>query len=290
LFAVAGGCDLTIMPKFTPRAFLETVQRHRIQHTQVVPTMFLRMLQLPDDERLGYDVSSLVSAVHAAAPCPQEAKRRMIDWWGPIILEYYGGTESGCVVSCTSQEWLAHEGTVGRALPGCDVKIVLEDGSEAPAGTSGEIYLNPGTGWPDFTYIGNDEKRRSIDRGGYITLGDGGLLDEDGFLYLTDRISDMVISGGVNIYPVEIEKFLITVPGIRDVAVFGIPDPDLGEILAAHVDTDPESGLTEDDIRNRVRENLAGYKVPRHVVIDRDLPREESGKLFKRKIRARYWN
>jgi long-chain acyl-CoA synthetase len=290
LFAVAGGCDLTIMPKFTPRAFLETVQRRSIQHTQVVPTMFVRMLQLPDDERLGYDVSSLVSAVHAAAPCPPEAKRRMIDWWGPIILEYYGGTESGCVVSCTSQEWLAHEGTVGRALPGCDVKIVLEDGSEAPAGTSGEIYLNPGDAWPDFTYIGNDEKRRSIDRGGFITLGDGGLLDEDGFLYLTDRISDMVISGGVNIYPVEIEKFLITVPGIRDVAVFGIPDPDLGEILAAHVDTDPESGLTEDDIRDRVRENLAGYKVPRHVVIDRDLPREESGKLFKRKIRARYWN
>jgi long-chain acyl-CoA synthetase len=278
------------MPRFTPREFLATIQRHRIQHTQMVPTMFVRLLQLSDDERLGYDVSSLESVVHAAAPCSPEVKRRMIDWWGPIILEYYGGTESGCMVSCTSQEWLAHEGTVGKALPGCDVKIVLEDGTEAPTGVSGEVYLNPGNDWPDFTYIGNDEKRRSIDRDGYITLGDGGRLDEDGFLYMTDRLSDMVISGGVNIYPVEIEKFLAGVPGVRDAAVFGIPDPDMGEILAAHVDTDPDSGLTEDDIRDRVREGLASYKVPRHVVIDRDLPREESGKLFKRKIRARYWN
>lgn len=290
LFSVAAGFDLTIMPRFTPREFLETIQRHGVEHTQMVPTMFVRLLQLPEDERLSYDVSTLASVVHAAAPCSPEVKRRMIDWWGPIILEYYGGTESGCMVSCTSQEWLAHEGTVGRALPGCDVKIILPDGSEAPTGVSGEVYLNPGEQWPDFTYIGNDEKRRSIDRDGYITLGDGGRLDEDGFLYMTDRLSDMVISGGVNIYPVEIEKFLASVPGVRDAAVFGIPDPDLGEILAAHVDTDPESGLTEDDIRAAVKEGLASYKVPRHVVIDRDLPREESGKLFKRKIRARYWN
>lgn len=290
LFSVAAGFDLTIMPRFTPREFLETIQRHGIEHTQMVPTMFVRLLQLPEDERLGYDVSTLASVVHAAAPCSPEVKRRMIDWWGPIILEYYGGTESGCMVSCTSQEWLAHEGTVGRALPGCDVKIILEDGSEAPTGVSGEVYLNPGEQWPDFTYIGNDEKRRSIERDGYITLGDGGRLDEDGFLYMTDRLSDMVISGGVNIYPVEIEKFLASVPGVRDAAVFGIPDPDMGEILAAHVDTDPGSGLTEDGIRTAVREGLASYKVPRHVVIDRDLPREESGKLFKRKIRARYWN
>jgi long-chain acyl-CoA synthetase len=290
LFSVAAGFDLTIMPRFTPREFLATIERHGIQHTQMVPTMFVRLLQLPDEERFSYDLSSLVSVVHAAAPCSPEVKRRMIDWWGPIILEYYGGTESGCMVSCTSQEWLEHEGTVGRALPGCDVKIVREDGSEAPTGESGEVYLNPGAQWPDFTYIGNDEKRRSIDRDGYITLGDGGHLDEDGFLYITDRLSDMVISGGVNIYPVEIEKFLAGVSGVRDAAVFGIPDPEMGEILAAHVDTDPESGMTEDDIRAAVKQGLAGYKVPRHVVIDRDLPRDESGKLFKRKIRARYSN
>jgi long-chain acyl-CoA synthetase len=213
----------------------------------------------------------------------------MIDWWGPIIVEYYGGTESGCIVFCTSEEWLAHPGTVGKALPGCDVKIIREDGTEADVGESGEVFLNPGDAWPDFTYIGNDEKRRSIERDGYISVGDGGRLDADGYLYLTDRISDMVISGGVNIYPAEIEKFLITVPGIRDVAVFGIPDEGLGEVLAAHVDTDPDSGLTEDDVRAAVADNLAKYKVPKVVVIDHDLPREESGKLFKRKIRARYW-
>jgi long-chain acyl-CoA synthetase len=289
LFATMAGCDLTILPRFSPHAFLDAVQRHRIEHAQVVPTMFVRMLQLPDSERLSYDVSSLRSVVHAAAPCSPDVKRKMIDWWGPIIVEYYGGSESGCIVFCTSEEWLAHPGTVGRALPGCDVKIYREDGTEADVGESGEVFLDPGEAWPDFTYIGNDEKRRSIERDGYISVGDGGRLDAEGYLYLTDRISDMVISGGVNIYPAEIEKFLITVPGVRDVAVFGIPDEGLGEVLAAHVDTDPSSGLTEDDIRSLVSNNLAKYKTPRVVVIDHDLPREESGKLFKRRIRERYW-
>ncbi|HEY1967816.1 MAG TPA: AMP-binding protein [Pseudonocardia sp.] len=288
LFAASANLDLTIMPRFTPEEFLATIERNGVNHSQVVPTMFVRLLQLPESVRRGYDVSSLKSVVHAAAPCAPEVKRQMIDWWGPIILEYYGGSETGTVVACDSQEWLTHPGTVGKALPGCDVKIYREDGTEAATGEFGEIYVNPGAAWPDFTYIGNDAKRRGMERDGYVTIGDGGWLDQDGFLYLGDRLSDMVISGGVNIYPAEIEQLLISLPGVRDVAVFGIPDPDFGEVLAAHVDTDPASGLTEDDIREHVRANLAGYKVPKVVVLDRDLPREESGKLFKRRIRDRY--
>jgi long-chain acyl-CoA synthetase len=288
LFAVAAGLDLTIMPRFEPTEFLALVERLGIQHAQLVPTMFVRLLALPEPERTKFDLSSLVAVVHAAAPCPPTVKRQMIDWWGPIVLEYYGGSETGAVVACDSEQWLAHPGTVGKAVTGCDVRVYLPDGTEAPAGTFGEIYINPGPGWPDFTYIGNDEKRRAMDRDGFLTLGDGGWLDEDGFLYLSDRMNDMVISGGVNIYPAEIEQCLISLPGVRDVAVFGIPDSDYGETLAAHVDTDPDSGLTEDDIRDYVRANLANYKVPRVVVLDRDLPREDSGKLFKRRIRERY--
>jgi long-chain acyl-CoA synthetase len=288
LFAFAAGCELTIMPRFTPEDFLATVERERIEHTQMVPTMFVRLLALPPETRAAYDLSSLVAVVHAAAPCPPSVKREMINWWGEIILEYYGGSETGVVVGCDSAEWLAHPGTVGKALPGCDVKIFRPDGTEAPAGGFGEIYVKPGSAWPDFTYIGNEAKRRAMERDGYLTLGDGGSLDEDGYLYLGDRLSDMVISGGVNIYPAEIEQSLIALPGVRDVAVFGIPDAEFGETLAAHVDTDPASALSEDDIREHVRLNLANYKVPKVVVIDRELPRDESGKLFKRRIRDRY--
>jgi long-chain acyl-CoA synthetase len=290
LFAVAAGLDLTIMPRFDPTEFLRLVQDHRIEHVQLVPTMFVRLLKLPEDVRSSFDLSSLDSVVHAAAPCPPEVKRQMIDWWGPIVREYYGGSETGPVVACTSEEWLAHAGTVGKPVPGCGIKIYTEDGVEAATGEFGEVYIDLGLDWPDFTYIGNDAKRRAMERDGLISLGDGGWLDEDGFLHLSDRINDMVISGGVNIYPAEIEQCLIGLPGVRDAAVFGIPDADYGEALAAHVDTDPASGLTEDDLRAHVRANLANYKVPRVVVLDRELPREDSGKLFKRRIRARYWN
>jgi long-chain acyl-CoA synthetase len=291
LFAVAAGHDLTIMPRYSPEEFLATIERNRIQHTQMVPTMFVRLLQLPEERRRSYDLSSLASVVHAAAPCAPDIKRQMIEWWGPIIREYYGSSETGTVVGCDSKEWLEHPGTVGRALPGCDVKILDETGAEVRVGEYGEIFVSPGTKeWPSFTYIGNQAARDEMERDGYLTAGDGGWLDADGFLYLGDRIKDMVISGGVNIYPAEIEQCLITLPGVRDVAVLGIPDPDYGESLAAHVDTDPDSGLTEDDIRAHVRENLAGYKVPKVVVIDRELPREESGKLYKRRIRERYLN
>lgn len=288
LGAFATGHDLTIMPRFDPVELLATIERERIEHTQMVPAMFVRLLALPEEQRRSFDLSSLAAIVHAAAPCSPEIKHQMIDWLGPIILEYYGGTESGAVVCCDSTEWLAHPGTVGHPMSGTAIRVYREDGSEAPTGEVGEIYVKTADGWPDFTYIGNDAKRRAMERDGYLTLGDVGRMDDDDYLYLSDRKDDMVISGGVNIYPAEIEQCLILLDGVRDVAVFGIPDPEYGEALAAHVDTDPASGLTEDDIRRYVRTNLAGYKTPKVVVIDRELPREESGKLFKRRLRDRY--
>ena len=289
LFAVALGIDLTIMPRFDAEECLALIERHGITHVQVVPTMFVRMLELPEEVRARYDTSSLRVIVHAAAPCPAHVKRRMIEWLGPVVLEYYGGTETGIVVNCDSQEWLAHEGTVGKPLADAEIRIFGADGELVPQGEPGEIYVRRPSFFPQFTYLGQDDKRREIDRDGYVTIGDVGYLDSDGFLYLSDRVRDMVISGGVNIYPIEIESCLLELPGVRDAAVFGIPDDSYGEALAAHVEVDPDAGLTEDAIRDHVRERLAGYKVPKVVVFDDDLPREASGKLFKRRLRDRYW-
>jgi long-chain acyl-CoA synthetase len=277
------------MPRFDPEEFLALVQRHRIEHTQMVPTMFTRLLALPRQVRERYDLSSLEGVVHAAAPCPVATKREMIEWLGPIITEYYGGTESGIVVYCDSAEWLAHPGTVGRPMADGAVRILSPEGEELGVGEEGEVYLRPPSAWPEFTYENDPAKRASIERDGFVTLGDIGRLDTDGFLYLTDRVKDLVIAGGVNIYPVEIEQCLLTLDGVRDVAVFGVPDADKGEALAAHVEVQPGSALTADDVREHVRSRLASYKVPRTVVFDDQLPREDTGKLFKRKLREAYW-
>jgi long-chain acyl-CoA synthetase len=289
VFAVALGIDLTIMARFDPEQFLRLVSEQRITHAQLVPTMFVRLLELSDEVRSRYDLSSLEAVVHAAAPCPAHVKRRMIDWFGPIVLEYYGGTETGIIVKCDSREWLAHEGTVGAPLADADIRVFDQDGRILPQGETGEVYVRPPDFWPGFDYLGLAEKRREVERDGYISIGDVGHVDGDGFLFLSDRARDMVISGGVNIYPVEIEACLLELPGVRDVAVFGIPDDTYGEALAAHVDADPLVGLTEDAVRHHVRARLAGYKVPRVVAFDDELPREESGKIFKRRIRERYW-
>jgi long-chain acyl-CoA synthetase len=289
LFAVALGIDLTIMPRFSPEDFLRLIEEQRITHAQVVPTMFVRLLELPEEVRERYDLSSLDVVVHAAAPCSAHVKRRMIEWFGPVILEYYGGTETGIVVSCDTAEWLAHPGTVGKPLAGADIHVFDPLGNLVERGETGELYVKPPYFWPGFTYLGLEEKRREIDRDGYVSIGDIGRVDEDGFLHLSDRARDMVISGGVNIYPIEIEACLVELPGVRDVAVFGIPDDSFGEILAAHVDVDPDAGLTEERLRDHIRSRLAGYKVPRVIVFDDQLPREESGKIFKRRIRDRYW-
>jgi long-chain acyl-CoA synthetase len=230
----------------------------------------------------------LRSIVHAAAPCPPDIKRAMIEWLGPIIEEYYGGTETGPVVYCTSEEWLAHPGTVGRPLEGAVVKVFDAEGNEMPTGESGEVYVWMGV-WPDFTYAGDEEKRRAVERDGLITCGDIGYLDGDGYLYLNDRRSDMVISGGVNIYPAEIEACLLSLHGVRDCAVFGIPDEEFGESLAAHVEPHDDVSLTAEAVRDHVRSRLAAYKAPRVVEFSESLPREDSGKIFKRRLREPYW-
>jgi long-chain acyl-CoA synthetase len=289
LFALALGIELTVMPRFEPEEFLRLVSEQAITHAQTVPTMFVRLLELPEEVRARYDLGSLECVVHAAAPCPAHIKRRIINWFGPVIREYYGATEIGVVIVCDSEEWLEHEGTVGHTFGGSDIHVHAADGRLLGTGETGEIFIRPPDYWPGFTYLGQDDKRREIERDGYISIGDVGHVDTEGYLYLSDRARDMVISGGVNIYPAEIEACLLELGGVRDVAVFGIPDDSFGETLAAHVDAEPSAGLTETGVREHVRSRLAGYKVPQVVVFDNDLPREESGKIFKRRIRERYW-
>ncbi len=288
LAAARRGMDMTIMKRFDAEEFLRIVQDHRVTVVQMVPTMFVRLLALPAPLRARYDLSSLRWIVHAAAPCPQEVKSAMIDWLGPIVAEYYGSTETGPVVFCTSEEWLAHPGTVGRALGPAVVKVLDAGGSELATGESGEVYMWLEL-WPDFTYAGDEEKRRAIERDGLVSCGDIGYLDADGFLYLNDRRSDMVISGGVNIYPAEIEACLLSLPGVRDCAVFGIPDDEFGEALAAHVELHDGAQVSAGAVRDHVRSNLAAYKTPRVVEFSESLPREDSGKIFKRRLREPYW-
>jgi len=288
LAAAIRGMDMTIMTNFDAEEFLRIVADHRVTVVQMVPTMFVRLLALPGQVRSRYDLSSLRWVVHAAAPCPPDVKLAMIEWLGPIVGEYYGGTETGPVTFCTSEEWLAHPGTVGRPLERAVVKVLDADGNELPAGQSGEIYMWLDV-WPDFSYAGDEEKRRSVERDGLVSCGDIGYLDADGYLYLNDRRSDMVISGGVNIYPAEIEACLLAMPGVRDCAVFGVPDDEFGEALAAYIELQDGAQLSGDSVRAHVRSRLAAYKTPRLVEFRDSLPREDSGKIFKRRLRDPYW-
>ncbi|HRD75975.1 MAG TPA: acyl-CoA synthetase [Hyphomicrobiaceae bacterium] len=279
---------MVLMPRFDPIELLETIERYRIEITFMVPTMFVRLLKLPEEVRRRYDVSSLRFVMHAAAPCAPDVKRRMIDWWGPVINEFYGATESGAVTIVSSQEWLARPGTVGRPVEGASVRIYDDAGALVPAGGVGEVYtrLDP---FNNFTYHNLPEKRREIDRDGHITCGDVGYLDPEGYLFLCDRKRDMVISGGVNIYPAEIEAAAHTMPGVRDCAVFGVPDDEFGEALIALVEPVAGSGLTVEAFRAHLAAHLADYKVPRKIELRAELPREDSGKIFKRKLREPYW-
>ncbi len=288
LAARVGAEAIVLMPRFEPEELLALIERHRITHIQVVPTMFIRLLKLPEEVRNRYDVSSLQFVVHAAAPCPADVKARMIEWWGPVISEYYGSTEIGTVVFCNSEEALAHPGTVGRALPGVQVRVLDENGNDAPVNTPGDVYARIMAG-TDFTYHGDDSKRRAAEKHGLISVGDIGYLDGEGFLYLCDRRNDMVISGGVNIYPAEIEAALIGMPEIADCAVFGIPDEEMGEALCACVQPAFDAPEDEGAIRVYLKAHIAGYKIPKRIVFLPELPREDSGKIFKRKLRAPYW-
>lgn len=282
------GGRVVLMPRFDAEDFLRAVERHRITHALMVPTMFVRLLNLPAATRQRYDLSSLRFVVHAAAPCPPDVKAAMIEWWGPIIVEFYGGTESGPVTFCDSLDWLAHRGTVGRVVDDAVVTVMDDDGRELPAGEAGELFMRI-KHYPDFTYQNQPEERMRIDRDGLITLGDVGYFDRDGYLYLCDRKQDMIISGGVNIYPAEIEAAIHAIPGVRDCAVFGIPDTEFGEAIMAVVEPANGARITPAFVMAEVRRQLADYKVPRTVEIRTTLPREDSGKIRKRLLREPYW-
>lgn len=282
------GARVILEARFDPEELLALIETHRVTHIHMVPIMFSRLLKLPDEVRNRYDLSSLKFVVHAAAPCPAPIKRAMIEWWGPVINEYYGATETGAVVFCSSEDWLAHPGTVGRAMPGADVRVIDSEGNSLPTGEVGEVVART-AGIADFTYHGDDAKRAASEKVGLIAPGDIGYLDADGFLYLCDRAKDMIISGGANIYPAEIEAELHKMPGVADCGVFGIPDEEFGEAVCAVVQPSPGAELTEGEVRAFLRERMAGYKVPKRVDFHAELPREDSGKIFKRKLREPFW-
>lgn len=288
LFAVKHGGCCVLQPRFDPEGLLQLIERHCVTHLHMVPTMFVRLLKLPEQVKRRYDLSSLTFVVHAAAPCPPEIKRQMIAWWGPIINEYYGSTETGVVVFHTSEEALRKPATVGRPIAGGTVRIYDEQGHALGPNQVGEVYVRV-AGVPDFTYHGLDEQRRAVERDGLVTAGDVGYLDADGYLFLCDRKKDMVISGGVNIYPAEIEAALLALPGVHDCAVFGIPDEEFGEALCAHIEPEPGTILTASEVQAFLSNKLARYKVPKLIEFHHGLPREDSGKIFKRKLRAPYW-
>ena len=285
------GATVIVMPKFDPEEALKAIEKYKVTITQMVPTMFVRLLKLPDDVRLTYDVSTLQHVVHAAAPCPIETKHRMIDWLGPIIQEYYGGSEGNGSTNISADEWLRKPGSVGRASWGT-IHICDEDGNALPAGEQGIVYFEGG--W-DFKYLGDEEKTKDSRHPlhpGWSALGDIGYLDEDGYLFLTDRKSYMIISGGVNIYPQEIENLLITHPKVADAAVIGVPNADFGEEVKAVIqpmdwaDATPEFGQ---DLIAHCKAHLSPVKCPRSVDFDPALPRLDNGKLYKRLVKDRYW-
>ena len=290
LCGLLGGTTI-VMKKFDAEAFLRYAEQHRVTHTQVVPTMFVRMLKLPPEVRAAYDVSTLQSAVHAAAPCPQDVKQAMIDWWGPILLEYYAGTEGNGVTIIESHEWLAHRGSVGRALLG-SIHILGEDkdADPLPTGQVGDVYFADG---PAFSYLNDPEKTaQSHNARGWSTLGDVGYLDEEGYLYLTDRKSYTIICGGVNVYPQETENVLIGHPAVVDAAVFGVPNEEMGEEVKAVVQRVP-GDLTDAELEavliDYCKEHLSKMKCPRSIDFIDELPRTPTGKLVKRHLRDRYW-
>jgi long-chain acyl-CoA synthetase len=286
--AQAGGITTVVLEKFDPEGCLEAIQRHRVTHGQFVPAMFTRMLKLPDSIRNSYDVSTLERVMHAAAPCPVEIKKQIIDWWGPIVDEYYASSEAIGSTLISAEEWLAHPGSVGKPMM-CQIHILDQDGKELPSGQAGEIYFEGGF---CFEYLNDAEKTAaSRDSHGWTTVGDVGYVDDDGYLYLTDRRHHMIISGGVNIYPQEAENLLVTHPKVLDAAVFGIPDDEMGQSVKAVVQTvDPADATDEfsDDLLVWLRDRLAHYKCPRSISFEAQLPRTDTGKLYKNELVKKY--
>src|SRR5690348_7852923 len=284
------GGTAIIMERFDAEHYLQLIEKHRITHSQLVPTMFSRLLKLPEAIRKRYDLSSLEIAIHAAAPCPVQVKEQMIEWWGPIIDEYYGATEGLGFTACNSQEWLTHRGTVGRVLLG-ELHVLDDAMKELPVGTPGTLWFKTATPFEYFNDPAKTKEARSSD-GTMSTVGDVGYVDGDGYLYLTDRATFMIISGGVNIYPQECENLLITHPKVADAAVFGVPNADLGEEVKAVVqlmpDVHPDPEVAEELIAF-CGQHLARQKVPRSIDFEPELPRLPTGKLYKRLLRDRYW-
>jgi long-chain acyl-CoA synthetase len=292
MFPLMAGATIVMRHKFDPVETLRAIDEYGVTNVHLVPTQFIRLLKLPEATRASFRGDSLKMVWHGAAPCPPEVKRAVIEWWGPKITEYYGGTEGGIVSMATSQEWLAKPGTLGKAQPTMEIRIVKDDGTVAGVGESGTIYSKNLMG-SDFTYHNDPEKTaRAHLEPGLITLGDIGYLDADGDLFMSDRKIDMIISGGVNIYPAEIEGVLVTHPAVRDAAVFGIPNDEFGEEVKAAIELgdgyEPSDALKA-EILAFVRTLLAGYKVPRSIDIEVALPRQPTGKLYKRLLRDRYW-
>jgi long-chain acyl-CoA synthetase len=282
------GLPVVLQPRFDAEDMLRLIDRHRVSHMHIVPTMFVRLLRLPPEVKKKYALSSLRWITHGAAPCSPAVKRQIIDWWGPVINEYYGATETGIVVWHNSAEALKKPGTVGRVVEGASMRIIDAEGRDVKQGEVGEIYLR-GPMPTEFTYNNDDAKRREIALGELVTVGDVGYQDRDGYLYLCDRKRDMIISGGVNIYPAEIESVLIQMQGVRDCAVFGIPDEEFGEQICAHIEPLAGAAIDASGVRAYLARHLARYKVPKVVELSASLPREDSGKIFKRKLRAPYW-
>ncbi|BBY44729.1 fatty-acid--CoA ligase FadD4 [Mycolicibacterium celeriflavum] len=284
----AAGYTTVVMEKFDPESALDAIQRYGVTHGQFVPAMFTRMLKLPEAVRDSYDVSSLKRVIHAAAPCPVEIKKQMIDWWGPIIDEYYASSEAHGSTLISAEDWLAHPGSVGKPMTG-SLHILDEDGNELPPGEPGEIYFEGGN---TFEYLNDPEKTaKSRDERGWTTVGDIGYVDEDGYLYLTDRRHHMIISGGVNIYPQEAENMLITHPKVLDAAVFGLPDDEMGQRVKGVVQTvDPADATEEfaDELLAWLRDRLAHYKCPRSIDFEAQLPRTDTGKLYKQELIKKY--
>lgn len=285
------GGTAVVMPKFDPEEFLKAIERWKVTAVMVVPTMLIRLLGLPQEVRTRYDLSSLKIMIHAAAPCPRPVKQAMIEWLGPIVEEFYAGSEGNGHVTINSAEWLARPGSVGRAVVG-QIHICGDDGSELPVGETGTIYFGGGK---SVTYHNDPIKTASVHNPLYpewTTMGDVGRVDEDGYLYLADRKDFMIISGGVNVYPQEVEDLLITHPAVSDAAVFGVPNPDFGEEVKAVIQPRDWSDAGDDLARELIswcRERLADVKCPRSIDFERELPRAETGKLYKKELKNRYW-
>ena len=289
-FLSLGGTSI-VMEKFDPEAALKAIQDYKVTHSQWVPTMFVRFLKTDESLRSAYDLSSHKVAIHAAAPCPIEIKENMINWWGPILFEYYAGTEFNGMTIVNSEEWMEHKGTVGRPLVG-ELHILDDEGNEVPSGETGGIYFGGETA-TSFEYHNDQEKTQSaISKEGYSTLGDIGYVDDEGYLYLTDRKAFMIISGGVNIYPKETEDALIMHPKVADVAVFGVPHPEMGEEVKAVVQPANMSDIgeaLEAELIAFCKEKISHVKCPRSVDFEEELPRHPTGKLYKRLLKDRYW-